>query len=152
MMMRGSPIIFALLWAAYWCGGFRSFDTVPFWLLWPNCVFPFWWIFWFLIAFPLCSKFTMHYARIWSRIISDKPLGWGRTEREREGERERETIVEDNSNERYLYKSMSSRLSYVNSREGKRPRGGALSRMSLSCVSLSASTNSVCACSEGIVR
>jgi hypothetical protein len=48
---------------------------------------------------------------------------------------------------------MSSRLSDVNSREGKRPRGSALSRMSLSCVSLSALHKAyVHIQAEGIVR
>ena len=66
-------------------------------IIWANHIFPFvfdtvkgWLVF---IAFPQWSKFTMHYARIWSRIISDKPVDGDRTERERERERRRSSHI-----------------------------------------------------------
>jgi len=66
-----------------------SFGQTIFFLLLFDTVKGCWLVF---IAFPQWSKFTMHYAGIWSRIISDKLVDGDRTEREREREGEVVTL------------------------------------------------------------
>ena len=63
-------------------------------IIWANHIFPFvfdtvkgCWLVLSCISSVEWSKFTMHYARIWSRIISDKLVDGDRTERERERRR-----------------------------------------------------------------
>ena len=55
----------------------------------------------FLFAFPRWSKFTVHCARTWSRIISGC-LDWGRTEREREKEEEAVTLLSSENCELWI--------------------------------------------------